>query len=175
MIPRCACRGIGSKTVDDGVKNVDVATHGSKRSVAFDQNGGRRGRFSVDRAILPITGVLLGRRYHHRHHAINSWRGLDRLEAAFCGHRARRRDGGAADRLCGAKRGGVWCRRICARTDLRTALHRTKRVSVRGDYASHRHARSACRACMDDRRPSVPRNFRGNRSRIAPDRRLAGA
>ncbi len=68
----------------------------------------------------------------HRHHAINSWRRLDRLEAALYGHRARRSDGGAADGLCGAKRGGVWCRRICARTDLRTAAHRAKRVSVRG-------------------------------------------
>jgi len=28
---------------------------------------------------------------------------------------------------------------------------------------------------MDDRHPSVPRNFRGNRCRIAPDRHLAGA
>jgi uncharacterized membrane protein YccC len=37
------------------------------------------------------------------------------------------------------------------------------------------HARNACRTCVDDRHPSVPRNFRGNRSRIAPDRRLAGA
>jgi hypothetical protein len=37
------------KTENDGVKNVDVATHVSKGSVAFDQNGGRRGRFSVDR------------------------------------------------------------------------------------------------------------------------------
>jgi uncharacterized membrane protein YgaE (UPF0421/DUF939 family) len=46
-----------------------VATHVSKRSVSFDQNGGRRGRFSVDRAILPIAGVLLGRCYSHRHHA----------------------------------------------------------------------------------------------------------
>ena len=37
------------------------------------------------------------------------------------------------------------------------------------------HARSACRTCVDDRHPSVPRNFRGNRSRIAADRRLVGA
>jgi hypothetical protein len=37
--------------------------------------------------------------------------------------------------------------------------------SARGDYASHRHARSACR--------SVSRNFRGNHGRVAPDRRLA--
>ena len=64
---------------------------------------------------------------------------------------------------------------FCARTDLRSAAHRAKRVSVRGDYTSHRHARNAGRACMDDRHPSVPRNFRGNRGRIAPDRRLAGA
>ena len=30
---------------------------------------------------------------------------MDRLEAALCGHRTRRRDGGATDGLCGAKRG----------------------------------------------------------------------
>jgi uncharacterized membrane protein YccC len=34
---------------------------------------------------------------------------------------------------------------VCARTDLRTAAYRTKRVSLRGDYASHRHAHRACR------------------------------
>ena len=53
------------------------------------------------------------------------------------------------------------------------ALFRIGRNAFR--YAGHRHARSACRACMDDRHPSVPRNFRGNRCRIASDRRLAGA
>jgi hypothetical protein len=35
----------------------------------------------------------MGHRYHHRHHAINSWRRLERLEAALCRHRTRRRDG----------------------------------------------------------------------------------
>jgi hypothetical protein len=65
MIPRRLAARIGCKTKDDGVKDVDVATHGSKRSVAFDQNGCRRGRFSVDRATLPIARGLLGRRYHH--------------------------------------------------------------------------------------------------------------
>jgi hypothetical protein len=68
-----------SKTADYGVKNVDVASHRPKRNITFDQNGGRRGRFSVDCASPSIARVLLGRRYHHRHHAINSWRGLDRL------------------------------------------------------------------------------------------------
>jgi hypothetical protein len=56
-----------------------------------------------------------------------------------------------------------------------TAAHRAKRVPVRGDDASHRHARGAYRACMDDRHPSVPRDFRGNRGRIAPNRCLVGA
>jgi hypothetical protein len=68
-----------------------------------------------------------------------------------------------------------WCRRICTRTDLRTAAHWAKRLPVRRDYASHRHADSAYRARMDDRHQSVPRNFLGNRGRIAPDRLLAGA
>jgi fusaric acid resistance family protein len=76
---------IGSETEDYGVKNVDVASHRSKRGFAFNQNGGRRGRFSADCAIVSIAGVLLGCRYHHRHHAINSWRSLDRLEARFAG------------------------------------------------------------------------------------------
>ena len=128
------------------IKNVDVASRGPKRSVALGQNGGRRGRVSGDRAILPIARALLGRCYHHRYNAINSWRGLDRLEAALCGHSARRRDGGAADGLYDAKRSGVWFRRICARTDLRTPSHGAQRFSVRGDYAGHRHAHSACRA-----------------------------
>ena len=76
---------IDSKNEDYGVKNVDVAKHASEGSVAFAQNGGRRGRLSVDRAILPVAGVLLGRRYHHRHHAINSWRGWIVSKQRFAG------------------------------------------------------------------------------------------
>jgi hypothetical protein len=48
-------------------------------------------------------------------------------------------------------------------------------AQLRGDYASHRDACSTCRTRMDDRHPSVPRNFRRNRGRSAPDRRVAGA
>jgi hypothetical protein len=51
------------------IKDVDAAPRGPKRSVALGQNGGRRGRVSGDRAILPIARALLGRCYHHRHNA----------------------------------------------------------------------------------------------------------
>ena len=76
---------IDSKNEDYGVKNVDVASRKSKRSFAFDPNGRRRGRFSADCALVSIARVLLGCRYHHRHHAINSWRGWIVSKQRFAG------------------------------------------------------------------------------------------
>jgi hypothetical protein len=68
---------------DDVAEHVAVAANRSNRGIAFHQNGGRRGWFPLDRAILSIARVLLSRHDCHRHHAIDSERGLDRFESAL--------------------------------------------------------------------------------------------
>src|SRR5271163_1161365 len=89
MIPRYACRAQKPRMMES--KMLTWLHMYQKEVLHSIRTAAAAVGFSVDRAILPIAGVLLGRRYRNRHHAINSWRRLDRLEAALCGHRARRR------------------------------------------------------------------------------------
>lgn len=156
------------------VKNVDVATHESKGSVAFAQNGARRGRFSVDRAILPIAGILLGCRYTLVVMQSTLGAAWTVSKQRFVGTALGATMGAllttyAAENVGTFGAGVFVLGLICAVFGIGRSAFRYAGITL-----AIRHADSACRTCMDDRHPSVPRNFCGNRCRIAPDCRLAG-
>ena len=155
-------------------KNSNVANCGQERNRTCRSYGDCRRGFPSDCPPVPIAGGILGRYRDVDRHAIDAWRGLDRLEGSPGRNCAGGCYGSVDCNLCGTEYFRLRCRRVRARSDLRCSSRGRRRLPICRDHAGGRDADSKHPGSMDDRDSSVCGNIDRNCGGADINCRVAG-